>query len=160
MIEGLVLGGTEVVQRFDAMPKRLREELRVGIERLSIRLTNKVKDKLNGQVLKVRTGLLRRSITQAVMEQGDTVTGITSTAVAYARAHEYGFDGVVSVRAHMRTIKQAFGRSINPVTFPVAAHSMHMKLPEKSFLRSSLRELEASGAIRDGLAEAVRKATI
>jgi phage gpG-like protein len=156
MIEGLVLGGTEVVQRFDAMPKRLREELRVGIERLSIRLTNKVKDKLNGQVLKVRTGLLRRSITQAVMEQGDTVTGITSTAVAYARAHEYGFDGVVSVRAHMRTIKQAFGRSINPV----AAHSMHMKLPEKSFLRSSLRELEASGAIRDGLAEAVRKATI
>ena len=160
MINGAVIGGTEVVQRFDAMPNRLRAEMRASIEKLSIRLTSKVKDKLDGQVLKVRTGLLRRSITQAVIENGNTVSGITSTAVSYARAHEYGFNGVVSVRAHMRTIKQAFGRSINPVTFQVSAHPMHMKLPERSFLRSSLREMEASGAIRDGLADAVRKATI
>ena len=159
MISGSVHGGTEVVQRFDAMPARLRAELRAGISELSIKLTNRVKNKLDGQVLKVRSDRLRASITQAVMDKGDAVTGITSTAVSYARAHEYGFNGVVSVRSHMRTIKQAFGRSINPVTFQVSAHTMHIKLPERSFLRSSLREMEASGAIRDRLAVAARKAT-
>lgn len=159
MINGSVVGGTEVVHRFNAMPQTLRMELRETVAKLATTLTNKVKGKLDGEVLKRRTGLLRRSINDTVIESGDIVSGITSTAVAYARAHEYGFDGVVSVRAHMRTIKQAFGRSINPVTFQVAAHSMHMKLPERSFLRSSLREMHAAGTITAAMTEAVRKAT-
>ena len=160
MIDGSIYGGTEVVERFKALPASLRTELRETITKLSIGLTNKVKGKLDGEVLKRRTGLLRRSITQATVEQGDSVSGITSTAVKYARVHEYGFDGVVSVRAHMRKIKQAFGRSINPVTVQVREHPMHMKLPERSFLRSSLREMEAAGTIRDAMAAAVKKAIL
>lgn len=160
MIDGGVIGGTEVVARFNSMPTNLREELRIVVGQLAFKLENKVKGKLNGEVLKRRTGLLRRSINDRVIAEGDSVTGIVSTAVVYARAHEYGFDGMVSVRAHLRTIKQAFGRAISPVTFPVAAHSMHMKLPEKSFLRSSLREMEASGAIRDAMVKAIGKATV
>lgn len=159
MIEGGVYGGTEVVARFDAFPDRLRASLRRAITKLSIRLTNRIKSKLDGEVLKRRTGLLRRSINQTTIESGDKISGVSSTAISYARAHEYGFDGTVNVRAHLRTIKQAFGRSITPVTFEVRAHPAHMKLPERSFLRSALREMERSGEITNALAAAANEAT-
>jgi phage gpG-like protein len=158
MIEGQVLG-TEVIQRFHAMPPSLREQLFEAIDKLSKTLTNKTKAKLSGAVLTRRTGMLRRSITPAVISGGDTVTGVVSTAVKYARIHEYGFNGTESVKSHLRTIKQAFGRSIIPVTFEVAAHTRHVNMPERSFLRSTLNEMETSGAIRKGIARAVRKAT-
>ena len=159
MIDGSVVGGTEVVRRFSAMPDSLRVELRKTVARLTATLTNKVKSKLDGEVLQRRTGLLRRSINSAIEEAGDIISGIVSSAVAYARPHEYGFDGVVSVRAHLRTIKEAFGRSITPVTFEVRSHSMHMHLPERSFLRSSLEQMRAAGTIADEMAGAVKRAT-
>ena len=156
MIEGSVYGGTEVVERFKALPASLRTELRETIAKLSVKLATEVKAKLNNGVLHWRSGLLWRSIKDVTIESGDSVSGIVSTAVKYARVHEYG--GTVSIRAHLRTIKTAFGRSINPVTFEVRAHNAIY--PERSFLRSSLREMEAAGTIRDAMAAAVKKAIL
>jgi len=47
--------------------------------------------KLSGQVLRVRTGRLRSSVTNKVKRIGKTsVVGVIGTNVVYARAHEFG----------------------------------------------------------------------
>ena len=61
--------------------------------------------------------------------------------------HEFGFSGTQNVRESLRTVKQAFGRPISPVEAIVRAHSRKVDLPERSFLRSALRELEQAGVL-------------
>jgi phage gpG-like protein len=159
MIGGYLVGDAEVVQRLDGMGARLRDEMRAGIGRAALKLQRMVKqDKLSGQALKVRTGTLRRSIDQAVIDEGAKVAGIVSTNVKYARVHEYGFKGTVSVRESLRTIRQAFGRPIDPRQVSVRSHSRKVDLPARSFLRSALADLEASGAIRAEMEAAITRA--
>lgn len=160
MIKGEVIGAEAVVRRFERIPAALQIQLKVAITRLTIKLQRKVKvDKLSGQVLKVRTGTLRRSIDQLVTETAGSVTGRVSTNVGYGKKHEYGFKGVETVEAHLRTIKQAFGRSITPVEVNVRAHSRKVNLPERSFLRSALKDMASSGEIRNEIQAAVTRAT-
>jgi hypothetical protein len=61
--------------------------------------------------------------------------------VSYARQHEYGFAGAVSVKAHLRMVKKAFGRSITPTQVHVRAHARNVVYPERSFLRSALKDM-------------------
>lgn len=136
MITGTVIGGERAIARFAAMPGRLREELRNGIARAVLKLQTFVKtDKLSGQVLNVRTGRLRRSITQRVTEESGRVVGIVGTNVIYARVHEYGFSGTVNVREHLRRAKSGALATIR-------GHSRHVNLPERSFLRSALSDMQ------------------
>lgn len=149
MISLTTVGDAEIVRKFDQFPAKLHDEVKKGIGRLALMLARNVqRDKLSGQVLKVRTGRLRRSISSVVEDNGNLVSGIVSTAVKYAPPHEFGFHGTVSVREHVREIKQAFGRSIAPKQITVRAHEAKMNLPVRSFLRSALHEFEASGAVR------------
>ena len=168
MLKGYLVGESAVVARLDGLGPKLREELMTGVGRATLKLQRMVKrDKLNGLVLGVRTGTLRRSIDQdqesrlknPLEVSGDRITGIVSTNVKYAKAHEYGFSGVVSVREHMRTVKQAFGRPIAPREVTVRAHTMKMNLPERSFLRSALADLESQGILREELEAAIKRAT-
>jgi phage gpG-like protein len=141
MITARIIGADTVQLRFASLPPRLRVALRKAITRDAIALTRYVKEeKLSGQVLKNRTGTLRRKINYTVSESPTAVTASVGVKLSYAAAHEFGFDGVVSVREHLRTVTQAFGRPIQPVQAVVRAHEMHMHLPERSFLRSSLKE--------------------
>lgn len=154
-LSGEVIGSSQVVERIKSITPRVRSAVVERVQRLTIKLqTHVVADKLQGQVLNVRTGRLSRSIQQAVTDSGTSVTGIVSTAVKYGRAHEYGFKDTVNVKAHMRTIKEAFGKPLkSPVEASVSAHTMRMNLPERSFLRSALADM--SEEIRQGIREAV-----
>ena len=157
MITGRVSGDAAVLLRLKAMNVRVRDALRRGVTREAIALTRFVKEeKLSGQVLKNRTGTLRRKINYVVSETSAGVTGSVGVKLSYAAAHEYGVDKVVTVREHLRTIKEAWGRPISPVSATVRAHQRHMRLPERSFLRSSLRD--RSPAIREALRLAVHEA--
>lgn len=159
MISLTAVGDAELVQKFDRFPAKLHDEVKKGLGRLALKLARNVqRDKLSGQVLNVRTGRLRRSITDLVEDNGDVVSGIVSTPVKYARPHEEGFHGTVTVREHMREIKQAFGRSIAPRQITVRAHDMKMNLPERSFLRSALADMRASGAVTTELEAAIARA--
>lgn len=130
-----------VMANLRSMGPRIREALRAAMTREAIALTRHTKEeKLSGQVLKNRTGTLRRSINFHVTENAAGVSASVGTNSKYGHAHEYGFTGAVSVREHLRTVKQAFGRPIDPVSVSVREHLRNMKLPERSFLRSSLRE--------------------
>ena len=146
MIYAQITGDAEIKAKIDRYPAEVREFLRRTVSKLAIDLQRHVvADKLSGQVLKNRTGTLRRSINQRVQESGTSLTGIVGADMSearYARAHEYGFHGTVEVRAHLRTITQAFGRALkNPREVQVSAHQVNMNLPERSYLRSSLRDM-------------------
>lgn len=157
MIEAQVTGDTVVAYRMRRLPASTREEIRVAIGRLTLRLQRRVmRDKLSGQVLKVRTGTLRRSINQVVLDEADGVAGIVSTNVKYGRLHEYGLKGEVTVKAHLRTIKKAFGKSITPMQIAVKQHTAQRDLPKRSFLRTALEDIAPQ--VRPELEKAIARA--
>ncbi len=142
MIESSVKGDAQVVASLNQQYREITSHVQKSIGRLTLKLLTKVKvDKLSGQVLNVRTGRLRRSITHRVTAEQELVTGIVGTNVEYARAHELGFNGDVSVKVHLRQIKKAWGRDITPKTVEIRSHSRHVNLPAKSFLGSALADM-------------------
>ena len=140
MITGQIIGGAQVQKNILGLAPSIKSQLKVTVQRLTLELLTKVKaEKLSGQVLRVRTGRLRRSITYDIIETPTEIGGVVGTNVSYAKAHEFGFTGVVSVRAHLRAAKDGAAHS-------VVGHSRRVNLPERSFLRSSLKEMD--GKIR------------
>jgi phage gpG-like protein len=87
----------------------------------------------DGQTL-INTGRLRSSITYAI---GDRELRV-GTNVVYARIHQLGgrIAGDFNVKAHERTIRMAFGRTIAPRQVEVRAHSRHVDftMPARPFL--------------------------
>jgi phage gpG-like protein len=149
MIIARIAGDIEVIKRFGGLPPSIREQLAIVTRREAIGFTRYVKEeKLSGQVLKNRTGTLRRKVNYQVTETPNEVAAAVGVKLAYAAAHEFGFEGQVSVREHLRAAKAG--------TFNVRAHTRHMRLPQRSFLRSSLAEL--GPGIRQRLHAAVTKA--
>lgn len=122
----------------------MEQRLTRAVTRLSIEVQAAVKEqKLTGQVLHVRTGTLRRSINRRVTQIPQGTFASVGTNVSYARVHEFGFRGNVSVRARTRKVKSAFGKPLRAAALQnVRAHSRRVDLPARSFLRSTLREQE------------------
>ena len=144
MIKGQLTGDRRVVQALRQRVPAITQRVERAIERLTIILTQRVKLKLTDDVLRVRTGRLRRSITFVVTGKGtDKVEGVVGTNVEYARVHELGFNGAVNIKAHLRTIKQAWGKSIQPKQITVSSHSRQVNLPARSFLRSAMNDMRA-----------------
>ncbi len=140
-INARVTGAERVQIQIQGMGDVLKAELRTKSRSLGFRILAHVKaEKLSGQVLKNKTGRLRRSVNFRETESETEIGGSVGTNVEYAAAHEYGFQGTVNVRAHLRSITQAFGRPIEPKQITVSAHPMTMNIAEKSFLRSSLND--------------------
>lgn len=152
-----VYGDVAVIAKLKAFPAGAKERLAKTVLRLSIMLQGYImSEKLSGQVLKNRTGNLRNSIKQEVRVTDTSVLGVVGVGVnasKYGRAHEYGFHETVNVKAHLRTQKMAWGKSITPVTVEVRAHPMRMNLKERSFLRSALAD--KADTIREELTKAV-----
>lgn len=57
------------------------------------------------------------------------------TALEYARAQEFGFTDTVEVKAHTRTIEEAFGEPLDePQVVEVSAHTRDMDIPGNYFM--------------------------
>lgn len=162
MIEISVTGQDRVVAMLKGLPYRVFGEVKGEVSRITLALLRLVKeDKLSGGVLHNRTGTLRRKVNSRVIANAQSITGTVGVKLAYAAAHEFGVDKEVQVKEHLVQIKQAFGKPLaSPVLFIMPPHSRHMKLPERSFLRSALREMgpEIQQGLREALARAVQKA--
>lgn len=143
MIKAWLVGGEEVVAKFNAMSPAIANSLQKTVGRLTLELLREVKgNKLSGQALNVKTGRLRRSINQRVEANGSKVAGYVGTNVQYAAYQEYGFKGSQNVRAHLRMMTQAFGKTIkNPHKVMVSAHSRQVNHLDHSFLRSALNDM-------------------
>lgn len=155
MIELSLVGADALTDRLDAIAGRLQAEVRAGLAEAAERLRRDIVDnRLSGQVLKARSGRLRASIR---VETGDQAVSVTSY-LPYAAAQEYGFDGVETVRAHVRRIREAFGRPIAGKAVNARSFARAMHLPARSFMRSALADLEAGGVIQSAVEDAVGRA--
>ncbi len=133
-----VLGSAKLAKKLNL--EKWRSNLRTELTIQAINLqTHIVRDKLSGQVLKNRTGTLRRSINWRIEDQENgpvafvgSFAGFVSPsgapAASYARIHEFG--ATVTVPAHTRTVN---GREQS-----VKEYTAHY--PERSFLRSALKD--------------------
>lgn len=120
-----------------------RAKVKRTVMRLGIMLQSHIQHtKLRGQRLNQRSGRLISSIHPEFEETSNELTSTVGTNVEYARVHEYGMSGSVEVKAHMREIKQAFGRPIEPRSVMVRAHPMKVNVSEKRFMRDSLIEFK------------------
>jgi phage gpG-like protein len=152
MISAAIVGDADVAQHLDGFAARLQAELRGGLGQLAERLRQDiVASKLSGQVLQARSGRLQRSIAvSAVAGEGDVLSVSVRADAPYAALHEYGFRGGETIRAHVRRITQAID---------VRSYGGAVTYPERSFLRSALRELEASGTLRTEVQAAIGRAS-
>lgn len=181
MIKTSVTGDREVVLGLQRVEEAARGEIRAGIGRIALKLMVRVKaQKLSGQALNVRSNLLRSSVNYRIDDSGPDISGIVGTNVEYAAIHEFGFKGQMSVKQHLRQLRTASKFSLRKVkgqsigvymktrgkltggVATVKAHTRNVDLPERSFLRSALKELKASGVIEleidKSIARALRKA--
>jgi len=151
-----LVGDKELVARLEAMPGHMRDGLARAVARLGLELQKKVQDeKLSGQVLHQRTGALARSIDTEVSQTESTVSASVGTGVRYARFHEYGV-------AHPWLIQARTARALR---FEVGGRVIfrryvrHPPLPERSFLRSALKDMQPKieEGLRAAVAEAIRK---
>jgi phage gpG-like protein len=143
MISVVVVGTGDVAARIRGSSQQVREALSQAVQREWFALqAYVVKNKLSGQVLKRVTGNLASSInvggkdTATRFEDGGSgdIIGAVGTKVVYGAVHEYG--GTVTVKAHTRRVTVVYGRPVTPTTANV--RSYNYRLPERSFLRSSL----------------------
>jgi phage gpG-like protein len=151
-----LVGDRELAARLDAMPGRVHDGLARAVVRLGLALQRKVQEeKLSGQVLKVRTGSLRSSINTAISDTPAAISASVGTNIRYAKAHEYGVDhpwliAAKSARALRFEIggRVIFRRSVR-----------HPPLPERSFLRSALKEMapDIDAGLRQAVATAIRQ---
>lgn len=154
MIKESVTGGQETGKKLRDSGKRMHGSVRKSIARLVLELLVKVKrDKLSGpgegQALNVRTGRLRRSITQRITDNGREVRGIVGTNVEYAKFHEFG----PSVKDELKKHKEGFKAALKANNPELTADD----LPPRSFLRSALKEMEPR--IREEFAQAVKESS-
>lgn len=161
MISIKLTGCDELVQKFDKMPQRVQAEVETEMNDLIDDLRNYViTNKLSGQVLRHITGNLWRSIQSLVQKLGSKITGIVyaSSDCKYAAIHEYG--GTIHMPARGGSVRlrvDARGNLLRQKTndklavFAKASHkraisrdfksaSYDIVMPERSYLRSSLRD--------------------
>jgi hypothetical protein len=148
----VTLDAGAVADDLAALPGRADDALRAASVGLAGRLRAITERNLSGDVLNARSGKLRDSLAARV----DLTRRIAATVTAdtpYAAFQEYGFDGVETVRAHLRRQAEAFGRAIRPVTASVRAYDRRIDYPAHSYLRSALAELAPD--IRTAIAAAL-----
>jgi hypothetical protein len=156
MLDLEVTGLDALARRLSSMPAAIRRALAEKRDELAQSLLDKAQAKVSGDVLKSRSGALRDSLRMSPI--GDLAAEIFSSPdVKYAAAQEYGFDGEETVSSHSREIREAFGKAIDPKAIFVSAFARHMHLPERSYLRSSLSEMEDD--ILQGFAQALEEGT-
>ncbi len=89
-----------------------------------------------------RTGRLANSVWSDTAGSEYAEVGAGSN-VNYAAVHEFGFAGVVQVRAHTRS--KVFGRDAKNGPFTVPAHSRRVNIPGKHYTRKSIEDFFRSG---------------
>lgn len=164
MIEGYVTGDAEVAAKLTETSDKLSLEVYKAVFELSRELVRDIRSKkLSGQVLKNRTGRLSRSVHQAVSQSEGKAVGVVSTNVVYAQIHEFG--GTINHpggTAYFFDPKASAWRFI-PNSSPFAADAARTRphqipMPERSFMRSALRDMETAGTIEKRFVVAAERA--
>ena len=158
MITLSLVGDRELVAKLNAMPEKIRASLVREVTKQALLLERHVKtQKLMGQVLQKRTGRLMQSIQGRVSQATATaVMGRVYSAgdVKYAGIHEYGGATPPHLIEARKAKALAFGIGGKTV-FARSVNHPGSKMPERSFLRSSLTD--RAPEIKEALTRAVKE---
>lgn len=139
-----------VMARLDAMPSGVRAALLKKVTVLRLKLEARIKQKLSGEVLNVRTGNLRRSIFSETINDGARVEGRAASSgdVKYGAIHEFG-GVIVPVKA----------KTLSFVIDGKRIFTKKVVMPKRSFMRTSLSELkpEIIAGLQSAVGEAVNR---
>ncbi|MGD0190201.1 MAG: hypothetical protein ABSD74_05635 [Rhizomicrobium sp.] len=141
---------TDMVRSFDRRSGAVKATVTRAVRANAQGLLSRIDGKLSGQVLNLRSGALRQSIVDAEFAAGDAVIGnavASDGSAQYARIQEYG--GRVNIpRVFPETAKVLAFEYQGRLVFAKHAAAHVADIPERSFMRASLTEIEG-GFIRD-----------
>lgn len=149
-----IVGDKELIAHLQRMPGAVQAALKIKVTQLALQLENYVKtQKLNGQVLNRISGRLARSISNKITATAQEIIArvFSSGDVKYAAIHEFGGRTSPHVIEPKKAHALAFGGQ-----FYAKVNHPGSKMPERSYLRSSLRDM--STQISLGMKEAVVRA--
>ena len=156
MINVTLTGDREILAKLGSIPTVVQAAVLKKVYELTLRLEAYVKtEKLNGQVLNRKTGRLARSIGSRVEETANLIVGIVfqSSDVPYGAIHEFGGKTAAHIiRPKKASVLRFWDKAGNKV-FAKSVNHPGSVMPERSYLRSSLRDF--STEISLGLKEAV-----
>lgn len=155
----VTIDDSKLIQQLEAMPAKIRNAVYVTVKSLAKSLQKHiVVDKLQGQVLGHRSGNLWRSIQNDVTQNDSGVLGrvFSSGDVKYAAIHEFGGRIPPHVIEPKNGEALSFIMNGKRVFFKKVNHPGSV-MPERSFMRSSLRDMRSE--IIDDITKAVEKAT-
>ena len=153
-------GDREWADYIGRLPRSMQTAVASKMEDLATKISDDIKSKLSGSVLRARTGKLRNSIYARVYMGSTNVTMSFGSRgdVPYAGLHEYG--GVVNHPGVPGTINKTmpmtsksgvinqFARSVRPHQIPI---------PKRSYIKSTRDEMLPS--INSKIIEALREVT-
>lgn len=158
----IITGDREVGARFEKWPKDMHDALYQRIVRLTQELYERVLS-----LVPERTGQLRSEIISKVYNDPQSIKGvvtlggkITKNEAIKAAALEYGGHGRAKIKKrYKRTITEAFGRSISPMTIQVQPYVREVNIDERAYMRGGLADIreeaqaELAAAITEQFAE-------
>lgn len=154
MITAEIVRGQKIPQIFQERGAKFESAVSQAVMILAIKMTGLVKQKLSGDVLKVRTGRLRRSIHYTLENTTNRSTAIVGTNVEYAAIHEFG--GTIPAHVIFPKNKQALKFMMGgQVVFAKRVNIPAVTMPQRSFLQSSLDQMMPE--IKDTLTRTVNR---
>lgn len=162
MIVVTVRGADAVAEAWRHLPAAIEQRLAAAAASFGATLGALVQDvNLDGAVLQRRSGRMADSIAVTTEQAPGKITVRVGSDVAYGAFQEYGFTGSETVRQHLRTLTQAFGRPIKggAKRILVSTYQRRIDYPPHSFLASALAQSAQGGieqikaAVGDALAE-------
>ena len=139
-----VRGLDDLSASLDGLPSGVESRLAETAQRLGAALRDRAAEKLDGDVLQRRSGRLLGGLAVSTDGASGAIAmrvGVDLAQVPYAAFQEFGFNGVETVRAHLRQIRQAFGRPIRERQVEVRTHDRRIDYAAHSFLRQALEEM-------------------
>lgn len=154
-------GDREIADYLQSLPSVVRDKITRKWEDMASRVSQRMKEKVSGEVLNVRTGRLRNSLYARVYVGTEKVTLSFGSRwdVPYASIHEYGgminhpgvpeTQGGVMPMRDKRGVIQKFSKSVLP-------HTIWM--PKRSYIKSTRDEMVPSinAALRQAINEVPR----
>jgi phage gpG-like protein len=158
-----ITGSEQVIAKLGEMTGKIRIAASSSLDKWATELAGYIKsEKLSGQVLKRQTGHLSQSVRPVTTSEFSTTTTISAGSMAgdgvkYAKIHEYG--GLIPAHVVVVRNAKALAFSVGGVTrFAKSVQIPDVQMPERSYMRSSLREEAPQGI--EALKQAVREAIV
>jgi phage gpG-like protein len=135
-----VEGADAVRARLLIAPDRVRAAVRRAVDQSAASVLRGAKAKVSDDVLNVKTGRLRRSLSMRTAGGLDTPSAEVGTNVVYAAIHEYGGQTKAHIIEAINGKALAFMGKDGSMVFRQIVHHPGSRMPEHSFLRSTLTE--------------------